>query len=190
VLFLDQIFDKFCAYFEGRLKWHDSDERWTQEIFAFFSKENAAQIPLPYVENREHMEIDYIWRYNRKRYSINDIELALESENQEKRVDELISHEIKHLVDIRAHYKIAILNPSMGDEDQLIDKISGTIKGVSEGYRIPEEYLIILAYPTTMSGRRAILWRGYFFDKNGKETNMKEKRVLQRQEDASSVSVV
>ena len=187
MLFLDQIFERFCDYIEGRLRWNDSDDQWTESVFGFFSKENAAQV-VPYVEIIEHMLVDYIWRYDPQKYPMNDIELAVESENQENRVDELIGHEIQHLADIKAHYKIAILYPTLGDEAELLDKISKTIKNVSERYRIEEEYLAILGYSTTTAGKRAILWKGIFFDKNGNLKVRKEKRTMQRDEGTESIN--
>ena len=182
MLFLEQIFERFCNYLDGKLKWADPANQWTEVVFGFFAQENAAQA-VPYLEITEHMRVDYIWRYNRQRYSINDIELAVESENEENSVDELITHEIQHLVDIRAHYKIAILYTTLGDQSKLLERTSKTIKMVDERYRVEEQYLIILGHQTTTEGKHAIQWRGVLFNKNGEETGRKMERLtLQRNE--------
>jgi hypothetical protein len=74
---------------DGKLKWSDPADRWTQNVFEFFTNENSKQ-SLPYIAMREHMQVDYIWRYDPAKYNVNDIGLALESESQDKHVDELI----------------------------------------------------------------------------------------------------
>ena len=180
MIFLEQMFERFCKYLEGKLKWSETkDKEWTQTVFQFFSAENT-QETIPYVEIKEHMNVDYIWRYDPNRYSINDIELAVEHEASENRVDALVSEEIQNLVDIRARNKIAIFYPTLGDEANLLDKIQKKIKSVSEQYRLEEKYLVILGYTTTKEGKRAIAWKGFLFDKSGNLTQRKERVIMQK----------
>jgi len=175
------MFNTFCEYLNGKLKWSETkDKEWTQTVFQFFSAENTRET-IPYVEIREHMNVDYILRYDSSKYSFNDIELAVEHEASENRVDVLVSEEIQNLVDIRARNKVAIFYPSAGDEANLLDKIQKKIKSVSTRYQLEEEYLIILGYTTTTEGKRAILWRAFYLDKAGNLTQRKERVIMQRQ---------
>jgi hypothetical protein len=176
------MFDKFCDYLNGKLKWSETKAKdWTETVFQFFSAENAKQIPYPYVELKEHMNIDYIWRYDATRYTINDIDLAVEHEGIEKKVEVLVSEEIQHLIDLRARNKIAIFYPSSGDESPLLEQIQKRIKSVSERYRLEENYLIMLGYATTKEGKRATLWKACFLDKTGNITQRKERVIVQKQ---------
>jgi sugar phosphate permease len=48
---------------DGKLKWSDPADQWTQTVFEFFTLENSHQT-IPFVAMREHMQIDYVWRYD------------------------------------------------------------------------------------------------------------------------------
>lgn len=182
MVFLELLFGRFCDYVDGKLGWTE-DSKWTELVFGFFHDENTnpAETTVPFVEVREHMNIDYIWRYDSTKYSTNDIELAVESENQENRVDVLIENEVQNLVDLRARNKVAIFYPNLGDENVLLDKIRKAIKRVSEQCRFEEKYVFVLGFATRKEGKKAILWKGYFLDKTGEVTSMKERVTFQRQ---------
>jgi len=180
-MFISLLFKAYCDYLDGKLKWSDTKAKeWTETIFQFFSTENAKQVPLPYIEIREHMNIDYIWRYDSTRYSTNDIELAVEHEGIETRVEVLVEEEIQHLVDLRARNKLAILYPSSGDEATLLERIRKKIQFVSEQYRLAENYFILLGYATTKNGKRAILWKALSLDKSGNTVEQRERVVMQK----------
>ncbi len=160
-------FGSFCEYIDGKLEWSKTrDKDWTETVFQFFASERGKQVAAEYLlEIREHMNVDYIWRYDETKMSINDILLAVEHEGIQKKVDILVNEEIQHLVDLRARNKIAILYPSSGDEITLLEKIQKKIKSVSEQIRFQESYLIILGYATTKEGKRAIQWKAFFLVK-------------------------
>jgi hypothetical protein len=175
---LEGLFDEFCEYLDGKLRWTETRRKeWTKIILKFFSEKNQAE-STPYIEAKEHMRIDYIWRYDLSRYSINDIELAVEHEHERPKIDVLVNEEIQHLIDIKARNKIAIFYPASGDEKELIEKISERIRAQSMKHPY-EKYLIILGYPTTKEKKRAILFRGFFFDENGEIKDKKERIIWQ-----------
>lgn len=180
VIFLETLFDEFCKYLDGKLKWSERETKpkmWTKIIFNFFTQRNEKEA-IPFLEKKEYMRVDYIWRYDTSRYSTNDIELAVEPENMMEKVDILINEEIQHLIDIKARNKIGIFYVSHGDEKEFIRKVQERIK--TQIIRSPiERYLIILGYTTTHHKKRAILFKGFFFDQDGNLTSRKENIILQ-----------
>ena len=177
---LENLFDEFCKYLEGKLKWSEKrqkSKKWTETVFDFFKELNKGEDP-SFVEKREHMLIDYIWRRPMPTFSTNDIELAVEHENEKKKIDKLINEEVQHLVDIKAENKIGIFYVSGGDEKEFIKRIQEKIR--QQWLKLPtEKYLIILGNPTTSQKKRAILFKGLFFNSNGEPKEEKEKIVLQ-----------
>jgi hypothetical protein len=181
MILLETLFGEFCQYLDGKLYWTKSKSKeWTDIALSFFREKNKTET-IPYVEEQEHMKIDYIWRYDPKRYSINDIELAVEHEGEENDVATLVNKEIQHLVDLKARNKIAIFYPRMGDEKDLIEEIQRKIKSQSDIMKISQEkYLIILGYSTTKKAKRAILFKGFIFNQNGDLEKQMEQAIFQR----------
>lgn len=178
MILLENLFDEFCEHLDGKLRWTETKRKeWTKIILKFFSEKNQAE-STPFIETKEYMRIDYIWRYDLSRYPINDIELAVEHEHERPKIDVLVNEEIQHLVDIKARNKVAILYPASGDEEELIKKICDRIRAPSIKHRF-EKYLIILGYPTTKEKKRAILFKGFFFDENGEIKSKKERIIWQ-----------
>ncbi len=139
MILLENLFGEFCQYLNGKLYWSKSKSKeWTDTVLSFFREKNQAET-IPYVEEKDYMKIDYIWRYDPKRYSINDIELAVEHEGEENDVATLVNKEIQHLVDLKARNKIAIFYPRMGDEKDLIEEIQHKIKSHSDVIKISQE---------------------------------------------------
>lgn len=180
---LGRLFEKFCEYFGGKLRWTAlSSKEWTNEILTFFLELNKLE-PKPFEGKKEYMDIDYIWRDDS--YCIR---LAVEHENYPA-VDEFLDSEIQHLIDIKADLKIAITYPSGGDEMEIIEKIKSRIKKSSDGlgvYSTNENYLVIFGFSTrkTIEGQSkpAILFKGYFLDYKGEPFPLmakKEKVILQ-----------
>ncbi|RLE78752.1 MAG: hypothetical protein DRJ52_09875 [Thermoprotei archaeon] len=178
---LEEVFEKFCDYLDGRIKWGDSSRFWTETVFGFFSELNRKQA-VPYVEERDYMRVDYIWRSDPEKHLTEDIVLAVEHENQVSDIDTLIKEEIRHLVDIKAFNKIGIFYISEGDEKEFIERISQTIKRVTMRNSL-EKYLIILGY-TPKKGRGTILFRGFFLNYEGERIGERERVILQAQRKA------
>jgi len=127
------------------------------------------------------MGIDYVWRYNPKRFSVYDIVLAVEHEGQEKEVAILVNKEVQHLVDITAWNKIGIFYPRQGDEKGFIEKVERRIKAQSNDLKLSlEKYLIILGYATTKLGQRAILFKGFIFNGKGDLEKRMESVIFQK----------
>jgi len=180
MIFLDDLFNEFCNHFDGKLKWEKpKGKTWTDSIFHFFSELNKEPTK-QYLEAREYMSLDYVWRYGPPRYSMCDIELALEHEGETYKTEEIIADEIRHLVDVKARHKVAIFYPSAGDEVILLEKIAKTIEDQSDIVRLEQEkYLIILGYATTKESKRAIMFKGFLFDSRGRITQKLERVVPQ-----------
>jgi hypothetical protein len=181
MIYLKSLFEDFCKYLDGKLRWTESkDKEWTDSVLKFFSEKNKAEA-IPYIEEFEHMRVDYIWRFNPDRYSIFDIELAVEHEGQEKNIDTLVGEEIQHLIDLKAKNKVGIFYPRMGDEKEFIEKIRNKIASQSGPFRIEyEKYLIMLGYTTTKMGKRAMLFKGFIFDQMGTLQEQTEQTILQK----------
>jgi len=181
MILLPTLFNDFCTYMDGKLKWaKPKGKAWTDTIFSFFSAANQKEI-IPYIELKEYMYVDYIWRYDPKRYgNLSDIEMALEHEGGTYVVREILADEVSQLVDIKARYKIGIFYPSPGDEAALLDGIAKMIGSQSDSVRQKqEEYLIILGYTTTKEGRRVIQFKGFIFDNKGQVTDKLERMISQ-----------
>src|SRR5439155_16649761 len=100
-LSLSTVFFEFCKYLDGKLNWsREKDSTWTATVFGFFTSLK----PSYYSEARDHMLIDYLWRDTTN----GEIVLAVEHENQETNIQELLSSELQHLLGLKAQYKIAI----------------------------------------------------------------------------------
>ena len=181
MIYLKSLFEDFCKYLDGKLRWTETKHKeWTDSILKFFSEKNKAEV-IPYVEEFNHMMVDYIWRYNPERYSMFDIELAVEHEGQEKDITTLVEKEIQHLIDLKARNKVGIFYPRMGDEKEFIKKIKNRIASQSTAFKINDEkYLIILGYATTKMGKRAILFKGFILDQNGTLQEQMEQTILQK----------
>lgn len=188
MIYLNTLFDEFCKYLDKKLKWTQTQKGlWTNIIFEFFSGINKKET-IPYTEKKDYMRIDYIWRYAfPNRYSIHDIELAVEHEGINRRIKEIIESEVQHLIDLKAKNKIGIFYISQGSEKKFLEEISKRIKAQSDLFKlftenpyICEKYLIILGYATTTPrGERAILFKGFIFNVEGEKEGEMEKIILQ-----------
>lgn len=185
MVYLEKLFEEFCKYLDGKLRWGPTKgKKWTEAVLSFLSEQNKKE-PIPCIEILEHMRVDYIWRYGPS-MSIHDIELAVEHECETRKIDELVNEEIQHLVDLKARNKIGVFYPARGDEGELMKKITERIKAQTDYVKLPsEKYLIILGYATTKDGKRAILLKGFFLDSNGKITDERERVVLQAEREHS-----
>lgn len=175
------LFDDFCSHFDGKLRWDSSSAQWTEAIFSFFAelrlRQYSALSENPLTEQRDYMNIDYVWRYVSGSYE--KIELAVEHENSFYRED-FFNSEIRHLLDVKAENKIAITYPSSGEEQDLIAEIKERIGS----YAIKlsayfEQYLVMFGFAVTKQGKRAIRFKGYIFDRNGESVTTKDRTILQ-----------
>lgn len=154
---LPKIFEEFCDYLDGKLKWSEKKTGFTNLIFDFFPKLKEENL----TEEREYMGIDYILRQKIPKYSTNEIELAVEHEISYRKPKNIIKSEVQHLVDIKAKYKIGIFYPSVGDVGEFKKEIFETLKSASY-LSVPwEEYLFIFGFPTTKDGIRSILFKAF-----------------------------
>lgn len=175
----EDFFREFCKEFNGKLKWGERT-KWKALIFKFFSELDERK--RCYKFEKEYMNIDYVWKEITD-YSYR-IKLALEHEASEKSIKQLLNKEIQHLVDLKAGTKIAILYPSQGEKETLLDGISIRIRNnpMKLGY---EKYLIILGFQATKENigkrRRAIKFEGFIFNQHGnRETVLEPCTILQK----------
>ena len=181
MIFPESLFNEFCSYLDGKLKWAKPKGKvWTDTVFGFFSEANKKE-PIPYLELKEYMYVDYIWRYDPKLYtSLSGIEMAVEHEGGTYIVNAILADEISHLVDIKARIKVGIFYPSPGDEAALLEGIAKMIRIQSDDVRLgKEEYLVILGYTTTREGKRVIQFKGFIFDNKGEITRKLEHTISQ-----------
>jgi hypothetical protein len=181
MILLERLFSDFCSYQDGKLSWSETkDKEWTDLVLKFFNEMNNAET-IPYVEEYNYMDVDYIWRFNPDRYSVYDIELAVEHEGQVKDVDTLSKEEIQHLIDIKAKNKVGIFYPSLGDEKEFVEKIKHKIVSQSPPFQTPNEmYLIMLGYAVRRKGIKAILFKGFIFNQKGDLEKQMEQTILQK----------
>lgn len=172
---LSSIFDEFCKQLSGKLRWSRSKAEWTDAIFDFFHDLNEKQHK-PLKEEREHMNIDYLWR-DVEYFPYQSIKLAVEHENKFD-LNEFLDSEIQHLLDIKAECKIAITYPQLGDENKLIREVTERIKQYSQKLSPFEDYLLILGFATSKEKKRAIRFRGYLLDREGKITEPPKDRTI------------
>jgi|Deesub1362A_J573_1020465.scaffolds.fasta_scaffold02740_8 hypothetical protein len=186
IINFDSIFNEFCDYLDGKVKWSGRKANITKLIFEFFSKKfEKEKVEELVTEEKEYMRLDYIIRYKPPKYSSNEILLALEHEVSQKKPEILLSKEVQHLVDIKAKYKIGIFYPSTGDEEKLKRKIEQVIKQSSFLSTPWEEYLFIFGSPTTKEGKRSLLLKAFYFSWEGNTQNLKvkslERKVIAQQ---------
>jgi len=178
---LPRVFDQFCSYFDGKMKWSAAkDSEWTKSILSFFSDDQTKRENLftgvELVEVYEYMGIDYVWRISSS--SGNFIELAVEHENTGS-VRPFLEQEVRHLVDLKADNKIAITYPHIGDEETLMRGVYDLVK--SDMRRRDEKYLVLLGFATKTGEppTPAILFKGHFIDVSGNETLVRQKVIKQ-----------
>jgi len=181
LLSISDIYDEFCKYFDGKMKWSAAkDSEWTENILKFFSEFRASKEKLlvgyRLVEAREYMSIDLTWRAMTS--STSHIELAVEHENTGN-VKPFLKQEIQHLIDLKADNKIAITYPHIGDEETLVRGVCDAIK--TDVRQRGEEYLLLLGFATRTGDppMPAILIKGHFIDSSGNEKTSKQRVILQ-----------
>ena len=175
----EDFFREFCKEFNGKLEW-SKRTKWKELIFDFFSELDERK--RCYKFEKEYMGIDYVWKEISK-YSYR-IKLALEHEASEKSVEQLLNKEIQHLIDLKAENKIAILYPSQGEKEILLEEISKKIRNSHMRLEY-EKYLIILGFQATKENigkrKRAIKFEGFIFDNNGnKEKSLEPCTIFQK----------
>jgi len=182
-LTLNELFDKFCEYLHGKIKWKAPKNERTSLILNFFSELNKSEYR-PYKEETEYMQIDYIWR-DVSSFPYQRIVLAVEHEN-DFNFESFLGSEIQHLLDIKAENKIAITYPPVGDENRLIREVHERIKKYFLKSHLSELYLLILGFPTRKrpkgveKTKLAIRFKGYMFNNKGfLATPPKDRTVLQ-----------
>ncbi len=131
-------------------------------------------------EECEYMSIDYLWRYVSGSYE--KIELAVEHEN-EFNLEDFLSSEISHLLDLKADTKVAITYPQGGEETDLIKAVEEKIRDhpikLSE---YSEYYLLILGFATRKGGKPAVRFKGYLLNNKGELKDTMDQTILQAME--------
>lgn len=177
LILLEDIFKESCEYLNGKLKWSGSRTRFTKVFLGFFS--NLANQKENIRGERNYLTIDYVWHY--ETYS-HHLELAVEHENKCK-INDFLSKEIQHLIDVKADNKIAITYPTLGEESDLIEGIRNKIKRSARRLSTSENYLIIFGFSTTKSKngrkRRAVKFNAYYITQDGKLSKKDEKVIFQ-----------
>ena len=181
MLNLQHIFDKFCENMEGKLSMDMPSSEWTRIVKEFFI-EYCQKSGHYFTMYENYMLVDWIWRSDPKVYSTSSIELAVEHEHKSN-IDKLLDEEVQHLIDIKAVNKVGIFYPHAGDENEFLKKIKSKIENQSSGVKLSweENFLIVLGYPTKKRGEKALLFKAFFFDKNGGRIDSREKVILQTQ---------
>jgi hypothetical protein len=103
---------------------------------------------------------------------------ALEHEHQTN-IEEILSKEVAHLIDLRAQTKVGIFYPNLGDENYLIENIKKKIGSAVVWLPLKEEYMFVLGFNTKKQGRPAIKFKAYLLDSSGKQTDLKETEIFQ-----------
>ena len=176
---LEEIFEKLCDYLDGKLKWSEARKKFTDAVLSFFS--NLANQKENMIGERNYLTIDYVWRYETNSHHL---ELAVEHENRCK-IDEFLTKEIQHLIDVKADNKIAITYPTLGEESNLIEGIRDKIKNCSRRLSTSENYLIVFGFSTSKrkfergAKRRAIAFKAYYIEQGGRISKTDEKVVFQ-----------
>jgi hypothetical protein len=163
-------------FLDGKLRWSGSKKKFTNVMWLFFRE--LADHKEHIKSQREYLRIDYVWHYeNDSRH----LELAVEHENRFE-FNKFLSEEIRSLIDVKACNKVAITYPQASEEKLLIEKIRKMIEKSAKLDK-PEEYLVILGFPTTKreNGRRkrAILLKAYYLTQNGEISKTDERVILQ-----------
>ena len=181
-LTLNELFDEFCDYLHGKIKWKAPENERTALILSFFSELNKSEYR-PYEEKREYMRIDYIWR-DVSSFPYQKIVLAVEHEN-EFNFKSFLGTEIQRLLDIKAENKIAIAYPQVGNENRLIREVQERIKKYALKIHPFESYLLILGFTTRKrpkgveKPKLAVRFKGYIFNNKGDLTTFKDRTILQ-----------
>lgn len=147
-----------------------SEAEWTELVLSYFAEQAKLETAEPI---REYMLVDQVWRGRWQ-----ELVFALEHEHGTD-VNELLTHEVAHLVDLRAKQKVGIFYPNLGDENDLMEGIKKRISSVGLFFPLQEEYMFILGFSTRKQGRPAIKFKGYILDKTGKQTDLKEAEIFQ-----------
>jgi hypothetical protein len=179
----NSLFNEFCEYLDGKIKWSGKKSDLTKIMFDFFKGRNQKE-HIPLIEIKEYMRIDYIWRYKTPEYSSDTIALALEHEVSEKKINDILNNEVQHLIDIKAERKIGIFYPTTGDVKSLKDGIEERLKKARPLSSMSEKYLFIFVLPTTQEGVRSMLFKGFIFswnqDNNVEIVSLKEMIIKQQ----------
>ena len=168
VVHLPSLFTDFCQHFDGKLSLRmTSTSEWTDLVLKFFA-EQASRWKARAVN--DYMLVDQVWRGEHQ-----EIVFALEHEHKGADVNDLLNKEVAHLIDLRAQAKVGIFYPNLGDEKTLIDNIVSRIYYRALTVPVPnEEYMFILGFTTRKQGHPAVLFKAYFFDDHGKQTDLQE----------------
>lgn len=172
---LVSLFNHLAEKSDGQLRWDNRDRAWTRWMFQCFDDYMVPTYSAGGIS--EYMEIDRVWRDTNLGY----ITLGFEHENNFVRED-FLAHEIQHLIDLKATYKVAITYPQLGEEEETIKEVCSllnhsTLVRIAEPFT--DEYLIIFGFFPRKDGKPAILWRGYRMDYVGKLSDTYTKVVLQ-----------
>lgn len=175
-MLLEEIFQKLCTFLDGKLRWSSPKKKFTDVMWLFF--QDLANQKEHIQSQREYLRIDYVWHFeNDSRY----LELAVEHENRFE-FDKFLSEEIRSLIDVKAYNKVAMTYSPASEEKLLIEKIGKMIEKSAKLDK-PEQYLVILGYPTTEREnghrKRAILLKAYYMTHNGTISKTDERVILQ-----------
>jgi|SRR5208282_6738977 len=172
MVYLNALFTKFCAHFDGKLVWGSPAKEYTDAILDYFTEQSRKEGT---TSERNYMLIDQVWRGQHQ-----EIVLAVEHENFDEAA-RVLEKEIVHLIDLRALNKIVICYPEVGDEQLLIENTSQRI--FHRSVNIPilnEKYLIILGFNTKKKGQRAILFKAHVLNYRGEKIGSREQIIFQR----------
>lgn len=180
---LKLFYNEFCEYLDGKIKWSKKKSEITKLVFNFFKERNQKE-NIPFIEKKEYMTIDYIWRYKMPEYSHDTIALALEHEVSVRKINDFLDDEVQHLIDIKAENKIGIFYPTAGDEKALKDGIKDRLKKTRQLSSKIEKYLFIFGIPTTQMGKIIMLFKGIIFSwdqHNNVETILLTEKIIKQQ---------
>ncbi len=172
---LVSLFNHLAEKSDGQLRWDNKDRAWTRWMFQCFDDYMVPTYSAGGIS--EYMEIDRVWRDTNLDY----ITLGFEHENNFGRED-FLTHEIQHLIDLKATYKVAITYPQLGEEEETAKEI-GSLLNRSTWLRFidycTDEYLIVFGFATKKDGKLTILWKGYRMDYTGKLLDTYTRVVMQ-----------
>src|SRR3989338_10607731 len=171
---LVSLFNHLAEKSDGQLRWDNKDRAWTRWMFQCLDDYMVPTYSTGGIS--EYMEIDRVWRDTNLGY----ITLGFEHENNFGRED-FLTHEIQHLIDLKATYKVAITYPQHGEEEETIKEICdlisrNTILSLPQPFQ--EEYLIKIGFATRKEGQSVILWKGYRINNVGKLLDTQTKVVV------------
>jgi hypothetical protein len=163
---LETIFNEFCGYLEGKIKWSGKEQTFRKEItsivFNFFDETLSKKEGL--IKTSPYMLVDAIWRYPKPESTDECIQISLEHEISKRKISIFLNEEIQRLIDIKASNKIGIFYPSSEpDEKELREGIEMKLNASKYLANNGEKYLFIFGKPTKQRGESIILFKAFLY---------------------------